>query len=184
MTTVRTKKAERNTHNTTNTKQMYRRKTSYTPLWTTTTTSPAAPTTQTSVSRATTGRFGLIVSSWDWDFIDIHTTVLDEPVYSDQTKITCGSRPVVHESSCDFFDGTRMFVRDIPSRQIDDSFRPTVVHRELDEDHFEITQPSRGTFVLTCISAKGTKVNDKTVAQGTSVVLEHGDVIEDRVVYM
>jgi hypothetical protein len=162
---------------------MYRRKTSYVCSWHTSTTSSspaAAPVTQKTIS----GRFGLIVSSWDWDFIDIHTTVLDEPVYSDQIKIICGSRPIVHAYSCDFFDGTRMHVRDIPSRHIDDSFRPTVVHRDLDEDHFEITQPSRGTFVLKCLSAKGTKVNDETVPQGTSVVLKHGDVIEDRVLYV
>ena len=48
----------------------------------------------------------------------------------------------------------------------------------------KMKRTSRGTFVLKCLSAKGTKVNDETVPQGTSVVLKHGDVIEDRVLYV
>jgi hypothetical protein len=164
---------------------MYRRKTSYECAWHTNSSSPETKATPVVVQQKTiSGRFGLIVYSWDWDFIDIHTTVLDEPVYSDQTKITCGSRPVVHAHSCDFFDGTRMYVRDVSSRQLDDSFRPVRVHRDLDEDHFEITQPSHGTFVLTCLSAAGTKVNGRIVHQGTGIVLKRGDVIEDRVVLL
>lgn len=166
---------------------MYRRKTSYECLWTTTSSSPSTSTTpqqEQQPQKTITGRFGIIMYSWDWDFIDVHTTVLDEPVYSDQTKIMCGSRPVVHAYSCDFFDGTRMYVRDMPSRQIDDSFRPTRVHRDLDEDHFEITQPSHGTFVLKSLSAKGTNVNGRIVPQGQEAVLARGDVIEDRVVYV
>ena len=162
----------------------HRRKTSYECLWTTSSTSHSASTQAIVAPQKTiTGRFGLIVHSWDWDFIDVHTTVLDEPVYSDQTKIVCGSRPVVHEYSRDFFDGTRMYVRDMPSRQIDDSFRPTRVHRDLDEDHFEITQPSRGTFVLKSLSIS-TNVSGRVVHRGEEVVLTRGDVIEDRVMYV
>ncbi len=166
---------------------MYRRKTSsFTSSWSISPQAPtAAPTpTSTTPARTTSGRFGLIVTIWDLDFIDMYQLVLDEPVYSDQTKFVCGSREIIDEKSCDFFDGTRMFVRDVPSRQPDESFRPACVYRDLDDDHFEITQPSCGTFVLTCLSEKGTKVNHEIVARGASVVLRHGDIIEDRVVYV
>ncbi len=177
---------------------MYRRKTTFTPLWTTSTptepvTVPAAPVVVSAADpfnlpapwRGSTGEFGLLRYAYDRDF-DIVTSWLGEYVYANQTSIMCGSRPVAKGGSLldsDFFDGTRMFVHDAPSFHPDGSFRPVYNNRELDEDHFLITQPVRGTFVLKSLSAKGTKVNGEIIAQGQEVVLKSYDVIEDRVMY-
>jgi hypothetical protein len=174
--------------------QMYRRKTSFTPLWTTSTsTEPVAKPAAAVVDpfnlpapwQGSTGEFGLIRYAYDRD-LDVVTSWLGEYMYVKHTSIMCGSRPVAKGESLldsDFFDGARMFVHDAPSFHPDGSFRPVYNNRELDEDHFLITQPVRRTFVLKSLSAKGTKVNGEIIAQGQEVVLKSYDVIEDRVMY-
>jgi hypothetical protein len=135
--------------------------------------------------RGSTGEFGLLRYAYDRDF-DIITSWLGEYMYADQMSIVCGSRPVGKGESLlesDFFDGVRMCVHDAPSFHPDGSFRPVYKNRELDEDHFVLTQPVRGTFVLKSLSDRGTKVNGEMVPQGQELVLTSFDVIEDRVMY-
>lgn len=164
------------------------------PLWTTSTSTepvakPAVSTTDPfnlpASCQTTTGEFGLLRYAYDRDF-DIVTSWLGECMNASHASIMCGSRPVPKGDSLlesDFFDGARMFVHDAPSFHPDGSFRPMYENRELDEDHFVLTQPVCGTFVLKSLSDKGTKVNGQVYAQGQEVVLKSFDVIEDRVMY-
>jgi hypothetical protein len=163
-----------------------RRQTNYTSLWSTSSSSIApssvVPNAPARVTRRATGEFSYVSSHWTMDFFEIVETVIDmKTVYFDQVKITGGVGPVPTTPLHNFFDGTRLYISDDPSRQPDGSFR-SMYERKIDPNHFEIRQSS-GTFVLKSLSAIGTKVNQTVVPQGESVVLRNNDRIEDRVMF-
>lgn len=162
-----------------------RRQTNYTSLWSTSSSpiTPIAPSSMVpTLTRRATGEFSYVSSHWTMDFFEIvETVVVTKTVYFDQVKITGGFGPVPTTPLYDFFDGTRLYISDDPSRQPDDSFR-SMYERKMDPNHFEIRQAS-GTFVLTSLSATGTKVNQTVLPRGDSVILRTNDRIEDRIVF-
>lgn len=168
---------------------MRRQTTNYTSIWSTSSDSSRSSAANVGVAkepappvRRMTGKFSYVIEGWTLFFEELCESVIDEKkIYFDQVKITGGFGPGPTGPMYDFFDGTRLFISEDPTWQPDGSYR-SLYERKMDPNHFEIRQTA-GTFVLTSLSASGTKVNDRIVLQGETVVLCDKDRIEDRVIY-